>query len=118
MSNRLKGIFAPTIILWFYMIALGVSWGSVLRDGHPSPFVDLASRFALSLIMALWVTTDAQRRRRPLCYDHGSFVFFAWPVIVPIYLFQTRGARAVLTLLYFAGLWLVAGAVSLAIYRL
>jgi len=26
-------------------------------------------------------------------YDFGSFVFFLWPVIAPIYLFQTRGLR-------------------------
>ena len=32
----------------------------------------------------------------------------AWPVVVPIYLFQTRGVRAFLTLLCFAGIWLVA----------
>jgi len=45
---------------------------------------------------------------RRLCYDYDSFVFFAWPVVVPVYLFQTRGARAFLTLLCFAGICVIA----------
>jgi hypothetical protein len=40
--------------------------------------------------------------------DSDVFAIFAWPVVVPIYLFRTRGFRAFLTLLCFAGTWLVA----------
>jgi hypothetical protein len=58
---------------------------------------------------------DANKRGRTLCHDYGSFVFFLWPVVLPIYLFQTRGLRAFLTLLCFAGLWLVAGLLAFII---
>jgi len=44
-----------------------------------------------------------------VAYDYDSFVFFVWPLIAPVYLFQTRGTRAFLTLLCFAGLCIVAG---------
>jgi hypothetical protein len=44
--------------------------------------------------IALWVVADAQRRGRNTLYDFGSFVFFFWPIIAPIYLFQMRGLRA------------------------
>ena len=50
-----------------------------------------------------------------LCYDYDSFVYFAWPIVAPIYLFQTRGVRAFLTLLCFAGISLAATSIALAI---
>jgi hypothetical protein len=44
------------------------------------------------------------------------FVFFCWPIVAPVYLFQTRGARAFITLLCFIGIWvLVALSVGIAI---
>lgn len=64
--------------------------------------------YALMLVMAAWVMADARKRGRRLCHDYDSFVFFAWPIVVPIYLFQTRGARAFLTLLCFIGICIFA----------
>ena len=43
MSKLPKGRYTPTVILWFYMIASGISWGFVLRDGRPSTFIELPS---------------------------------------------------------------------------
>ena len=54
------------------------------------------------------VTADARARGRSLCYDFDTFILFAWPIVLPCYLFQTRGLRAFLSLLYFAGLCLAA----------
>ena len=48
--------------------------------------------------------------------DFDSFLYFAWPVMVPVYLFQTRGLRAFLTLLCFAGIWLLAWIPGLAVF--
>ncbi len=97
---------APTLMLWLYAVALGVA-SAMSPDGELSGRVDSISRVALALIMAAWVSADAQKRKRRLYYDYDSFVFFVWPILVPIYLFQTRGVRAFLTLLCFAGIWLV-----------
>ena len=58
--------------------------------------------------MALWVLADARQHQRSLPYDFGSFVFFAWPLVVPIYLFSTRGWRAFATLGFFLLLYLAA----------
>jgi hypothetical protein len=79
----------------------------VAPEGEVSKRADLSFQFAFPLVIATWVTADARKRGRSLCYDYDSFVFFA-PYIVPIYLFQTRGWRAFLTLLSFAGIWLIA----------
>lgn len=92
-------------MLWLCAIAFGISHGAA-PDGELSKRADLAFGVALPLVIASWVTADARKRGRDLCYDYDSFVFFL-PYIVPIYLFQTRGVRAFLTLLSFAGIWLV-----------
>jgi len=107
MPRWLKGMVAPTLMLWLFAIAFGVA-SSLAPDGEISKRADLASRVALPLIIAFWVTADAQKRHRPLCYDYDSFVFFASPIVVPVYLFQTRGIRAFLTLLCFAAICLIA----------
>jgi hypothetical protein len=94
-------------MLWFYAIGLAVA-STAAPDGRLSARADYVSRVALSLILASWVIADARKRRRQLCYDYDSFVFFAWPIVLPVHLFRTRGPRAFLTLLCFAGIWLVA----------
>ena len=69
--------------------------------GAPSGMPAVAALIAGYLFtgsLALWVELDAQKRQRPLPYDYGSFVFFAWLVVVPVYLFSTRGRRAFIAL--------------------
>ena len=107
MPNWLKGMFAPTLMLWLYAITFGVT-SAMTPEGTLPGSADYVARAALALIIASWVTADARKRQRRLCYDYDSFVFFAWPILAPIYLFQTRGLRAFLTLLCFVGIWLIA----------
>ena len=102
-------------MLWVYALAY-ILVSATAPDGELAMGADMASTVALPLIMAAWVTADAHRRGRRLCYDHDSFVFFAWPVVVPVYLFQTRGVRAFITLACFAGIWLAALLAALLIY--
>jgi hypothetical protein len=97
---------APTLMLWLCFLAFGVA-SAMAPKGEIPKRAGLAFRIALPLVIASWVTADARKRRRDLCYDYDSFVFFV-PYIALIYLFQTRGARAFLTLLSFAGIWLIA----------
>ncbi len=80
-------------------------------SGAPAFAAGLASLLFLSSF-GLWVLADARQRDRSLPYDFGSFVFFAWPLVVPIYLFSTRGWRAFATLGLFVLLYLAALLVS------
>ena len=109
----LQGVFAPTLMIWVYTLSLGVACS--FQDGRLSWRANNLSAAALGLILSWWVLADAQKRKRTVCYDYGSFVFFAWVVLVPVYLFQTRGIRAFVTLLCFCGLWLFASLVGLLI---
>ena len=102
-------------MLWLYAIALGLA-SAMSPDGRLGSQADNVSGAALGLIMAAWVGADARKRQRRLCYDYDSFVFFAWPVVVPIYLFRTRGAGAFLTLLCFAGIWLVVMLAAIVVF--
>ena len=67
------------------------SFGS---PGVVHSFVALPAQLFLSGSIALWVLADSRRRGQSLHYDAGSFIYFAWPVLAPIYLFSTRGWRA------------------------
>ena len=107
MPKWLKGMVAPTLMLWLFAIAFGVAY-SVSSNGEISKRAELAAEFALPLIIGSWVIADARKRGRQLCYDYDSFVFLAYPIIAPVYLFQTRGVRGFLTLLLFAAIWLIA----------
>jgi hypothetical protein len=98
-----------TALLWIFAVTYGFLAGMGSDNG------DGLASIIFPFLLAYWVVVDARRRQRTLCYDFDSFVFFGWPILVPIYLFQTRGIRALLTLLYFLGLWIVAGAVAVAV---
>ncbi len=108
MPKWLEKMIAPTLMLWLFAVAFGIA-SAIGPDGAGMPKrAELASSVAFPLVVASWVMADARKRGRRPCYDFDSFVYFAWPIVVPVYLFQTRGARALLTLLCFAGIWLVA----------
>src|SRR5580765_5619726 len=94
MPNWLEGMLGPTLLLWVYALAVSVSWVAASGRGGLSGAADLISRWAMALVIANWVIRDARKRGRPLCYDYGMFLFFAWPIVAPVYLFQTRGVRA------------------------
>ena len=83
MPGSLKGMVAPTLMLWFCIIAWGAAC-SLAPDSELSWRADFALRLALPFVMACWVSADARKRGRALCYDYDSFVFFASPFIVPV----------------------------------
>ena len=107
MPKWLQQMVWPTLMLWFYAVGYGIASAINSFDAELSNRGELAARLALPLVISSWVLADARKRGRELCHDYGAFVFFAWPLVVPVYLFQTRGARALLTLLCFVGIWVV-----------
>lgn len=51
---------------------------------------------AFQLILACWVRVDRQVRGFRAPFEFDAFVFFAWPIVVPYYLYKTRGRRGLL----------------------
>ena len=58
--------------------------------------------FEFQLILTLWVLADRRNRGFRVPYEFNTFVFFAWPAVVPYYLYRSRGRRG---LLLGAGVW-------------
>ena len=118
MFNFLQHMIAPTLMLWLCAVSFGIA-SALDPSGEGIPKrAELLSTIAFSLVIASWVVADARKRGRRLCYDFDSFVYFAWPIVVPVYLFQTRGLRAFVTMLCFAGIWLVSAIVAAVIFFL
>jgi hypothetical protein len=114
MPKWLKGMIGPTLLVWLYGVAYAIVEIGAGESETLSGGADLVSRLALAWVISIWVLRDAHKRGRRLFYDYGMFVFFCWPIVAPVYLFQTRGVRAFLTLLCFIGIWLLVG-ISIAI---
>ena len=62
-------------------------------SGLPAISVVLAG-YLMPASIALWVQADMHSRGRKMPYDFDSLVFALWPLVVPIYLFRSRGFRA------------------------
>lgn len=99
-----KPLASPTASLWLLAVALPIIRLSAPTTERRIIYEDILLRWLLPLIIAAWVIRDARNRKRALCYDYGTFVFFAWPILVPVYLFQTRGKWALVTLIYFVAI--------------
>ena len=60
--------------------------------------------FEFSLILTWWVYADRHARCFSVPFEFEAFVFFAWPVVVPYYLYRSRGGRGLLLGLGILGL--------------
>jgi hypothetical protein len=70
-----------------------------LTSRHLAPNEQLfrVYRFVLSALLATWLVTDAQERRRDRpTFDHGGFALFLFALYAPYYLISTRRARGIL----------------------
>src|SRR5215469_5201768 len=62
-------------------------------------------RFVVAALLATWLVTDAQERRRDRpTFDHGGFAPFLFVLYAPYYLFSTR---RVVGILIFGGMVLL-----------
>jgi hypothetical protein len=105
--SAVRWLFSPPAAMFYCLAASGMHESVGSPPGIPALAAILAS-YLLACIIALWVLTDARQRRRPLPYDFGSFVFFAWWALAPIYLFSTRGWRGFIPFGWFILLYLAA----------
>lgn len=61
--------------------------------------------FSFALLLAVWVRSDRGSRQYAVPFEYDAFVFFAWPLMVPYYLYRTRGKKG---WWYGAGIWMLA----------
>ena len=84
--NPLSGLLL-LVVLYTANSATSGYYGEI-----PSAETDLMYAVGFSLLLTWWVHVDLKKRRYPAPFEFGAFVFFfAWIVVVPFYLIQTRG---------------------------
>ncbi len=109
--SAIQYLFSAPAAMLYTLAASGLHENLGAPRG-PSAIVAALASYIFVTSLGLWVLADAARRQRTLPYDFGSFVFFAWLLVVPLYLWSTRRWRAFIPLLLFALLYLLAILIS------
>jgi len=106
---------------WILLLALtamcAIGFSVVSAHGGATPeTAKLLWGEEFALILALWVRFDRLVRCFSVLYEFDTFVFFAWPVLVPYYCYRSRGTRGLLITAAIFGLYLAPG-ISAEIFR-
>ena len=103
---RARFSLATLFLLIFLLIsnaANGLYAGLIIR---PSPVFQLASTLAFLWVLGWWIIDDNKLYGLTWVQSYGVFLYIISWIIIPIYLFRTRGSKAFLFLLLFAGIYL------------
>jgi len=107
MIRKLTKALRETWFFWVFFLLVGFAFGRQTETSRMPPRADLPISLGFSLLASFWVVTDARRRQRKMGYGFPALVFFFWPIFGPVYLFQTTGTRAFLSLIAFAAAFFV-----------
>ncbi len=105
MQSRLLDAM-PALLLAIYIFIANVAAGLQIGfSAQPSASSNLV--YALGIFWGLnwWLINDSQKYEWKWVFSWGNLVFLAGWILVPLYLFKTRGARAFLILFLFVGLY-------------
>jgi hypothetical protein len=99
----------PTILLILFMFVTSIGQGAYAGLGiEPPGYFTLISHFGLLSLIGFWFIVDSRKHRVNWILDMGVCVYLAWPIVLPYYLFKTRGMKAFLTLFAFFAIYLTA----------
>ncbi len=106
MTNFHSYLTAENLLL-FASILLGQTASSIFTISamEPPPGFETLDSFTLLYALCYWLHADSLRRNFAWPYCRGVFVYAAGFVVIPYYLFKTRGAKALLTLIIFASMY-------------
>ena len=109
-----RWLLSPPAAIFFCLTAVGIHEQLGSPGGGPE-IAPLLANVVFYASIGLWVLIDAAHRGRSLPYDFGMFVLIAFPIVVPIYVFATRGWRGFATLGWFLLLYVAAVAAATAL---
>ena len=89
-----------SILVFVYHFGLGIYHTLGLE---PSPTFEFLETGAFLCGVVWWLKADAQRSSLKQVYCPGLMVGYGWFVIIPYYLFKTRGIRGFIPLLVLMG---------------
>ncbi len=106
MAKLLSQITPPTALLYLFVVVTQIFSGIyIAREAEFPPGYILLLRLGFLWIIGWWLQSDNRRHNIKWVYDMGLFLYIAWPLIIPYYLFKTRGLKALLTILIFVGIY-------------
>jgi len=115
--RRLPLVWNP--VAWAVVItilmAIESAWFTYLGESLPTNTSRIWP-FFFGLLLAWWVYSDRRVRGVGMPFEFEAFVVFLWPIVVPYYLYRTRGWWGLLLGGGFWVLYLVPSAASAIVY--
>ena len=114
---RLLARFPFPAIVVFVIAGISVA-GSGLYSGlglDESPLFYLLTKVGWLWATGWWLTDDLSRRRERWLYCPGLFVQTAWPFVLPYYLLNTRGRKALIPIAGLVGVSIAALVIGIVI---
>jgi polyferredoxin len=103
MAIALSRIFSPAPLLYTFVIITQFAYGAYRGAQLQFPEgITLIYLIGMLWAVGWWLRTDSRRRGVLSVYDLVFFLYLAWPLVMPYYLFKTRGAKGLLVMLGFA----------------
>ena len=97
------------------MMALESAWFTYVGEDTPGHTTRMWG-FFLGLLLAWWVYSDRRARGVGMPFEFEAFVVFLWPVVLPYYLYRTRGWWGLMLGVGFWALYLVPSVASLLVF--
>lgn len=117
MSRLLPPLTTPTALLYIFLTFTQIVAGIYLTSGlEPPALFSFAFSLGIVWLVGWWLRTDSRKREFRLVYDLGLFLYIAWPIVLPYYLFKTRGIRGLLVILGFVGVYIGGAVVGMMLY--
>jgi|RhiMetdeSRZDD1v2_1073273.scaffolds.fasta_scaffold239879_3 hypothetical protein len=106
LGTMVKSVFSGLGRVCVYSSTLSVLQAAyAYHNVPPSTLAEFIRQWGMGLLFVWWVKADSRQTRYWPCYDFDTFLFFGWPVLLPYYLFRTRGLRGFYLVFAFLGLW-------------
>ncbi|MVF14957.1 hypothetical protein FT643_22785 [Ketobacter sp. MCCC 1A13808] len=67
---------------------------------------DSAWAFIFAILIAVWSVKEPMQKKFSASFEFSAAVYFAWPLVLPYYLYKTRGYEGLILFLGFAALYL------------
>jgi hypothetical protein len=106
MATRRFQILSPTTLLFIFIFISQLIFGFYLSSRIEPPLVyGLLYRFGFIWILYWWLHWDGRKPELTRVLDLGLFLFAGWLIVMPYYLFKTRGERALIPIAAFIGVY-------------
>lgn len=94
-EGRVPGRISSTVLVILTFIVLSqIAFGIyAAKDIEPSGSFTFLYYIILICLIGYWLQKDSRKYHISWVFDMGFFLYLAWPLIMPYYLFKTRGPK-------------------------